>query len=665
MDYDDDLSAPVWDELNENSTPAVDELSGALSNLSTHEPSSIVAQNSQSQDPQIAHESHENSLDGNDSSDTEKQDQVATSNHLLEELAPENEALSELKLSTNSVPASPLNNTADPLFSASTYLPLIGGENPLLGEEIDGNNMTDQSSSPRRKMGRPQRLFNSARIRRRPLSSNTESLIRERETANISDPLGESKKESEFTDEPLDESPLNADKFSKNNNIVDLVDEPLFKLSPRKKSNTNLEGSEENNDSEASGDQKQAEQIGKLEDFEIEVKDPVKVGELTSLHVEYTVITKSCLLENQCAQVNRRYTDFRWLYRQLQSNHWGVIIPPPPEKQSVGRFKQDFIENRRFQMERMLRKIVTSPTLQKDPDFLMFLSSTDFVIESKNREHISGSAASNDSNDLSEIHISEIGLLGADDAAVVMKNGGIDSESQKRFMNISFSSPPKYIEADEYFREQWHYAETLEQQLKQLDKSLELVDAERNQLASVTEEFSKAVESLAELEVTKKNANLLANFAETHRRIKESLERNSLQESLTLGVTLDEYVRSLASLKAIFNQRAKLGQYLVIVEGDLLKKESQLEKLHHIFKTQPSSEKVQIAKKDYQVLQARFINVKKNWQAVGIKIKDEIDAYQLEKIQDFRNSIEIFLESTIESQKENIELWETFYQNNL
>ncbi|QLG74057.1 hypothetical protein HG535_0F05690 [Zygotorulaspora mrakii] len=665
MDYDEDLSAPVWDELNDHTSSPANEVNSDISKIAASELETVTDDDENTSTNFTGrHETSEYQL-GQTSPEEEAKNNygVQSSSNLLEELAPEREAFSDLNLGTNSNPVSPIKKSGDPLFSGSTYLPLVSGNaEPTVEEEADYTSGTSGQSSSKRK---PQRLFNSARVRRRPLLDSTKSVGKSSEEDKISDPLGEFKKENEFQDEPLDDTSSNANNKSLKGDVVDLADGELFKLSPKKHLPSNTEQSSANTQRKTTNEQATTTQDKLVVEFEIEVKDPVKVGELTSMHVEYSVATKSKLLENNFAQVNRRYTDFRWLYRQLQSNHWGTIIPSPPEKQSVGRFKQDFIENRRFQMERMLHKITESPLLQKDPDFLMFLSSPDFSIDSKNREHISGSGASSDSNDLSEIHISDIQLLGPEDAALILKSGGIDTESQKRFMNISFSSPPKYIETDDYFREHWQNAQVLEEQLRQLDKSLEMVDSERNELASVTEEFSKTMESLADLEVTKKNANLLSNFADTQRRIKESLERSSLQESLTLGVTLDEYIRSLASFKAIFNQRARLGQYLVIVEADLMKKESQLEKLHNIFKTKPNSEKVQTAKKEYQILKTRFNNIKKSWQTVGDRIKNEVENYQLEKVHDFRNSIEIFLESAIESQKENIELWETFYQNYL
>lgn len=663
MEYDNDLTAPVWDELNDQSAKTTSELSDTFASLPTIEQATTLSANNVEGDE---NEEREEPLSWTAKNNTEE-----SSSGLLDKLAPEEDPLSNLNsANVMSHVASPSKAIDDPLFSGSTYLSLVE-DTPDVNETgvVDSNSATDMAS-PIRKNGKPQRLFNSARIRRRPLSVPSQVNKDQVKEVAIADPLGKIKKENEFVDESLEDHTSLISKHPNNKNILEQVNEPLFNLSLKERP-TLKDGVSKNNIDE-DGDDKISHRskddgatVADLVHFDIEVKDPVKVGELTSMHVEYSVISASELFETKYAQVNRRYSDFRWLYRQLQSNHWGKIIPPPPEKQRVGRFKQDFIENRRFQMERMLRKIASVPVLQSDPDFILFLTSPDFTFNSKKREHITGSGASADSNDLSEINMSEIQLLGAEDAATVLKNGGLDGESQKRFMSISFSSLPKYSESDDYFSEQLLNAEVLEERLKELDKSLELVDSERNELASVTEEFSKTIESLAALEVTKKNSDLLTNFAETHRRIKESLERSSLQESLTLGVTLDEYIRSLASLKAIFNQRAKLGQYLVIVESELSKKQAQLEKLHHVSNAQGNRDKINYARQEHQILQNRFNTIKKSWQEVGSTIKEEISNYETEKVRDFRNSMEIFLESAIESQKEAIELWETFYQNNL
>lgn len=136
---------------------------------------------------------------------------------------------------------------------------------------------------------------------------------------------------------------------------------------------------------------------GGSSNLEITVGDPMKIGDITSAHIIYTIYVKNrATLEGNSDNkdkfvssepVSRRYRDFRWLYHQLQNNHPGYIIPPPPTKQTyIGRFNENFIENRRLSLEKMLTKISNISNLCQDPDFIMFLKSTDFINESKERD---------------------------------------------------------------------------------------------------------------------------------------------------------------------------------------------------------------------------------------------------------------------------------------
>jgi sorting nexin-1/2 len=84
--------------------------------------------------------------------------------------------------------------------------------------------------------------------------------------------------------------------------------------------------------------------------------------------------------------VTRRYKDFLWLYNSLHANNPGIIIPPPPEKQAVGRFDSNFVESRRMALEKMLNKIAAHPTLQHDGDLKLFLESEAFHVDVKHKE---------------------------------------------------------------------------------------------------------------------------------------------------------------------------------------------------------------------------------------------------------------------------------------
>ena len=62
-------------------------------------------------------------------------------------------------------------------------------------------------------------------------------------------------------------------------------------------------------------------------------------------------------------------------------------MPPPPEKQAVGRFDTNFVESRRAALERMLNKTAGHPILQHDADLKIFLESETFNLDVKNKEN--------------------------------------------------------------------------------------------------------------------------------------------------------------------------------------------------------------------------------------------------------------------------------------
>jgi len=139
--------------------------------------------------------------------------------------------------------------------------------------------------------------------------------------------------------------------------------------------------------------------------FDITVGDPHKVGDLTSSHIVYLVKTKvrgheyryrvpraksaqttSKAYRQPEFAVSRRYRDFLWLYNSLHENNPGIVVPPPPEKQAVGRFDTGFVESRRAALERMLNKTAAHPTLQHDGDLKIFLESEAFNVDVKHKE---------------------------------------------------------------------------------------------------------------------------------------------------------------------------------------------------------------------------------------------------------------------------------------
>lgn len=409
---------------------------------------------------------------------------------------------------------------------------------------------------------------------------------------------------------------------------------------------------------------KRPETHEKIEQLIIEVGDPIKVGDITSAHIVYSVrstfpvdseIFKKIKVSNNESQeseetlvVTRRYKDFRWLYHQLQSNNPGYIVPPPPSKQAVGRFNEQFIETRRFALEKMLTKIASNSVLQKDVDFLMFLNSSNFANDSKEREHITGSGAStaNAEDDYDSFDISS-DLKSASGSGFMSALGG------------AFSFTNRVVDQDEFFLNQKTYIENLDVELKSFHKSFELVVQQRNELSSIMGEFSGAITSLAEVDTSSASSSLINEFALVNTKIKELLERQSMQDLITLGSVLDEYIRLLGSIRAVFSQRYKALVALTNSEQELEKKQTYLAKFTRNRRNQ--IDKIEQLKKESEMFEKKNNHLKENYNKISTTIKSQLANFGYAKIDDFRISVETFLEGMIESQKEAIETWETFF----
>lgn len=361
--------------------------------------------------------------------------------------------------------------------------------------------------------------------------------------------------------------------------------------------------------------------------FLISVGDPIKVGELTNAHTVYNVRTQTTSKAFRYSDftVTRRYRDFRWVYHQLENNHPGMIVSAPPEKQQMGRFDESFVEGRRSALEKMLNKIASHPQLQHDPDLRLFLESDTLNTDIKIREK-----------------------MGQSEPA---KTGGI-------FGALSFNG--KFIETDEWFVDKKQYIDALDIQLRSLARALDTVIIQRKELADTTAEFGAALAFLGEVELSRPLSTAITGLAEVEQRIRDLHERQGLQDMLTLGDTIDEYVRLIESIKNVFAQRQKSYLTWQSAEQDLVKKQQYLARAVRSGKTAP--ERMGAMQEEAGEYERKVYNLRVGYDDVCKTIKVEFDRFQREKVEDFRASVETYLESAVESQKEAIELWETFFE---
>ncbi|CAG8588434.1 10879_t:CDS:10 [Funneliformis caledonium] len=347
-------------------------------------------------------------------------------------------------------------------------------------------------------------------------------------------------------------------------------------------------------------------QNSSMPNFDITVEDPQKIGDAISAHIIYKVRTRttSSAFRNQDFTVLRRYRDFLWLYNQLTFGNPGVIVPPVPGKHAIGRFQDEFVENRRQALEKCLKKITSHPILYRDPDLKLFLESDTFTIDVKRKNQ--------------------------DESKGVLKSLG-EAVSNATTFN-------KFTETDEWFEGRRNQLDILESQLKTLLKSVESMVKQRKDLGGATVEFGDSLLSLAdaELNINKSLANNLTILGTIQQKIRELHEK---QDVITLENTIEEYIRIIASIKVAFNSRAKVHQTWQNSISDLQKKKAYYErsKAQGRFSQEKLSNMLtQIVDSEYKVDE-----YKQEFEDVSNLIKAELDRFDKEKV---------------------INLWETYFQ---
>ena len=99
--------------------------------------------------------------------------------------------------------------------------------------------------------------------------------------------------------------------------------------------------------------------------YEFSVKNPQDFHG----HVVYEVKGKDLQGEWEC---KRRYNEFFVLFECLQKRWPGILLPQVPPKKSVGNKEQVFIQERRYYLERYLRKLAKFDFVINSQEFQLF-----------------------------------------------------------------------------------------------------------------------------------------------------------------------------------------------------------------------------------------------------------------------------------------------------
>ena len=290
----------------------------------------------------------------------------------------------------------------------------------------------------------------------------------------------------------------------------------------------------------------------------------------------------------------------------------------------------------------MLNKIAAHPILQHDGDLKIFLESDAFNMDVKHREH--------------------------------REPGISDTKGMFSSLGLGSTTSGKFIEHDDWFHDRKIYLDALENQLKALLRSIDAVVSQRKALAEAAGDFSASLHALSTVELSVSLSTPLEGLSDLQYRIRELYERQAQQDVLTLGTTVDEYIRLIASIKTAFSQRQKSFHVWHSAEAELQKRRTTQEKVLRSGKTQQdrlNQLQADVGDGERRSHQARLL-----FEDMGRLMRGELERFEKEKVEDFKSGVETFLEGAIEAQKEVfdlhlskspfliltqlIELWETF-----
>ncbi|KAI0708835.1 hypothetical protein C8T65DRAFT_206433 [Cerioporus squamosus] len=380
--------------------------------------------------------------------------------------------------------------------------------------------------------------------------------------------------------------------------------------------------------------------------FVITVDDPQRVGDPIRAYTMYTVHTKttSPMYKKSTFSVLRRYSDFLWLYETLSMNNPGVVVPPVPDKNPFGRFDEEFVQQRRLALEKCIQKIANHPVLQKDTDLKLFLESDTFALDIKHRK-----------------------------AEMAQEKGGLMAALGQTIAG------PRFYETDEWFDRQKGYLDSLETQLRGLVKAIEAVAKQRSEIAAAAGEFAQAIADLAACDVGNQLSASLLGLAEVERKAQELQTIQGNQEVATVLSTADEYARlinsvrvcaslcslfpvqSLTSPQLAFSSRVRIYHAWQSADAHLRR----TKQTHETNRAQGRLASDQLSRSLAIVAEAerRALDAKQEFDHVSRLVKTEVARFEQERIEDFKNSLEAYLEGMIARQKQLITAWECYQQS--
>lgn len=360
-----------------------------------------------------------------------------------------------------------------------------------------------------------------------------------------------------------------------------------------------------------------------LAPINISVTDPTK----TNNYISYKVTSGTTRdgFAGGSFTVDRRYNDFAWLTGQLSKEFPGAIVPPLPEKQSMGRFSSEFIDARRRALEKFLQRTATHHELGTSPALMHFLQSDESGMEAY-----------------------------AADFKAKMKASGGTSWLEGSLTALTGSKPDlEKSAADLKIEEVSAYISQLEKQMTNITKHAESLIKRNRELSKAMFEFGQSFTWLGQSEGDAVGSALV-EMGSTAESLSNNAQSHAEGETLKFVEPMEEYARMLASIKLAMKQRQQNKVHYINCIVDLESKQASYQKLLGV-----AGKEAQATAKEQAVVNAQQAAdaSKVEFERVSERLLTEFDLFKNQKAADVKEIILSFAQLEMDYSKRCEELW--------
>jgi len=386
----------------------------------------------------------------------------------------------------------------------------------------------------------------------------------------------------------------------------------------------------------------------------ITVSDPVQHSEGVNKYTSYRVDVRppnSDMATNQVfSAVLRRYSDFLWLYERLQSERSGAIVPPLPEKQPVGRFNPAFVEIRRRELERFLRRAAVHPELQGSSALDAFLQADDVTFQAAKNSKVP-SAHHN------MMMMQQSGMMAN---SMMMPPQPQVSPTKKEGFKRWFAETKTSISGDlvkspddELFEEVQRYIHGLDTQMKNVATQASGLVRKGKEMANGLFEFGLAFNLLGQSEADALG-DALCKLGETADRLSVLSAEHSDLESSQFEDPLVDMIKMIHAVKLALHKRHEKRLTYSTCLQEVESKNNQLAKMRAQIGMEAKAYGVEMS---LRRAQENAEIARDDFATVSQRVLREVDRFKRETTEDMRLTVLEYIRMQVEYNKKMEQIW--------